>query len=200
MYHTSAPWPIGPAPQRERRKAPRTPLVFTLAKLITNGREWPCMVRNLSASGMQIQLPVPPLVNAVVTVEMQGMAPKQARVRWAKGRIAGLLFDTPCSVDEVLAGRRNLAGSPRFRLDRAATLNLEDGPVSVLALEISIDEVRLAASQPLGAGCPASLDLGLVGLSARGTIGARVGDSYQFFFDKPWASVTLAQLLQGARD
>lgn len=196
MQHAQSVRPLVEKVAPDRRRKPRMPMVFTLAKLVSGLREMPCMVRNLSDSGMQVQLPVPPIVNARVVIEMQGLAARPARVRWARGRTAGLQFETPCNIVEVFEARRGASLSPRFRLEQMMALHLDDGVTSVVATEMSTDEARLRARHSLATGCPAVLDLGLAGLTARGTIGARVCDDYQFFFDKPFASVTLAQLLR----
>jgi hypothetical protein len=196
MLHAQAARLPSEAEPRERRRTPRMPMVFTLAKLTADNREIPCMVRNISDTGIQVQLPVPPVANSSVMVEMTGLAARLARVRWAKGRVAGLQFDTGCSIGDVFAARQSMSGSPHFRIERHATLSTGGGAIPVTVRQISTDELRLVARRTLETGCPCSIDLGFAGLSSRGVIGARVGGNHQFFFDKPWASVTLAQLLQ----
>jgi hypothetical protein len=185
--------------QRERRNAPRTAMVFTIGKLICDGVEFSCMVRNLSTGGMQVQLPAPPSQGASVVVEMHGLSPRPARVSWSKGRVAGLRFATPCSVDDVLKARRGSSGSPRFRLNRPCAIQSGGASVAVLATDISVNEVRLVASAPLVMGQDAtlSLSLGPAGLSPVGKVGWVAGDRHGFVFDPPLSSVMLAHALQG---
>ena len=190
--------------QRERRVAPRTPMVFTIGKLVVMGVEYPCMVRNLSATGMQIQMPAPPPTGTAVTIEMSGMPSRDARVQWAGGRVAGLRFDAPCSVSEVFDARQGLhrgpVRSPRFRLERACTLHLGRDAVEARLVDISVGGAQLIAATPLNVGRAGIIALGLSGgaMSPGGKICWTKGDTHGFAFDQPLSSITLAHALQGA--
>lgn len=191
--------------QVERRAGPRTPMVFTIGKLMAAGVEHPCMVRNLSDRGMQIQMPAPPPVGMTVMIEMRGMRPTAARVRWSADQAAGLQFDQPCDVPQVFEARTNrdcrLTRSPRFALAKPCLLHLDDISFPVLAADISVGGARLVSWAPITPGRPARIVLALASgdRSMEGTICWNKDNAHGFRFAQPLSSITLALALRHAR-
>ncbi|MEC3951346.1 PilZ domain-containing protein [Sphingobium sp. HWE2-09] len=200
---TAAPLPGSSAVPMERRRDERAATVFTIGKISFDGRSLPCMVRDLSAGGMRIQLPAPPPPSSRVLIEMRGLDPRLAHIRWVSGHEAGLSFDLRCCPADIFAARSSQAGriarQPRFPFRRDLALTVGDSILSVRIDNISVGGVLLAA--------PGPLDLGL-----RGILGLALGDrqgiagdicwsrnaSCGFRFVQPISSVALAVMLNAA--
>jgi hypothetical protein len=192
------------AGQTDRRGTARARTVFTIGKVIVGDVEHPCMVRDLSAGGMQIQMPAPPPVGAHVVIEMRGMRPTPATVRWRSERGVGLQFDAPCDVAQIFHARTDrisrLTRSPRFTLARRGSLRMERATLSVIVADISVGGAKLLTREPIVVG-----DIGelVVGLALGGPAGGEIrwiGDNVcGFRFARPLSSVALAHALQSAR-
>lgn len=188
----------------ERRRDARAATVFTIGKISFDGRSLPCMVRDLSEGGMRIQLPAPPPPGARVLIEMRGLDPRLARIRWAVGLEAGLSFDLRCCPADIFAARASRSGriarQPRFPMRRAVPLLIDDMPIAATIENISVGGARLTLPEPLEDGRQAVLGLTLG--DRHGIAGAicwsREG-SCGFRFVQPISSVVLAVMLDAAR-
>ncbi|WP_176400194.1 PilZ domain-containing protein [Sphingobium sp. Z007] len=184
----------------ERRRGERAATVFTIGKISFDGRSLPCMVRDLSEGGMRIQLPAPPPPGARVLIEMRGLDPRLARVRWAVGHEAGLSFDLRCCPADIFAARTSRSGriarQPRFPLRRAVPLLIDNRPIPAMIENISVGGARLTLSEPLEDGRQGVLGLTLGDRDGvAGTICWARDDSCGFRFVQPISSVTLAVTL-----
>lgn len=187
----------------ERRRDVRAAMVFTIGKIGFDGRTLPCMVRDLSEGGMRIQLPTPPPPGARVLIEMRGLDPRLARIRWAAGHEAGLSFDLRCCPADIFAARASRSGriarQPRFPLRRDVPLSIDDRPIAARIENISVGGARLTLSEPLANGQQGVLDLTLGDRhGVAGTICWSQDDSCGFRFAQPISSVALAVMLDSA--
>jgi hypothetical protein len=185
----------------DRREDARSATVFTIGKLTVDGRQMPCMVRDLSAGGMRIQMSEPPAPGARVLVEMRGLEPRLAEVVWVSGREAGLAFEQRCEPDEVFAARRNRAGKiarqPRFTLRRPAHILFDRDIVPAEIENISVGGARLSVAQPLEPGLRGVLHLPLGNRDAvAGEICWALGESCGFRFFEPVSSISLTLALR----
>lgn len=188
----------------ERRRDARAATVFTIGKISFDGRSLPCMVRDLSEGGMRIQLPAPPPPGARVLIEMRGLDPRLARIRWAVGHEAGLSFDLRCCPADIFAARASRSGriarQPRFPMRRAVPLLIDDMPIAATIENISVGGARLTLPEPLEDGRQAVLGLTLGDRHGiAGTICWSREGSCGFRFVQPISSVTLAVMLDAAR-
>ncbi|MGW8201814.1 PilZ domain-containing protein [Sphingomonas bisphenolicum] len=204
MMPMAAPSIAGPSVvAMERRRDTRAATVFTIGKISFDGRSLPCMVRDLSEGGMRIQLPAPPPPGARVLIEMRGLDPRLACIRWAVGHEAGLSFDLRCCPADIFAARANRSGriarQPRFPLRRDAPLLIDDMPIAATIENISVGGARLVLSEPLANGRQGVLGLTLGDRhGVAGTICWTRDDHCGFRFVQPISSVALAVMLDGA--
>jgi hypothetical protein len=209
MEQTAMP-PIAAAPIAgssampvERRRDARAATVFTIGKISFDGRSLPCMVRDLSEGGMRIQLPAPPPPGARVLIEMRGLDPRLARIRWAVGHEAGLSFDLRCCPADIFAARAcrsgRIARQPRFPMHRNVPLLIDDMSIAATIENISVGGARLTLPEPLEDGRQAVLGLMLGDRhGVAGTICWSRDDSCGFRFVQPISSVALAVMLDAA--
>lgn len=196
---------VMPATGADRREAERTATVFTIGRMVADGRDLPCMVRDISAGGMRVRLATPPPVGAAVMIEMRGLDVRPARVRWTAGRDAGVSFDTPCDLAAVFEARLRRTGQvarqPRFRVQLPVLLKVDDRSVSALVEDISVSGARFAPGAPLKVeesvlvalklGHGADLIAATVRWVKEGACGVR--------FDRPMGSLALAMALEAAQ-
>lgn len=103
----------------ERREWQRHISIFRVGRLVVDGRDQLCVVRNISAGGAKIECNNPPATHLKVRVDLRSDRMLDASVRWTRAREAGLAFDTPIDVAEILREerpsiRRTLPRAPRF--------------------------------------------------------------------------------------
>lgn len=192
--------PNMPDAPAERRRSDRAATVFTIGKVSFAGRDLPCMVRDLSEGGMRIQLPCPPSPGERVLVEMRGLNPLTARVRWATGQEAGLMFDKPCDPADVFSARSNRTGriarQPRFPLRRSVTLLVQDMTISVVVENISVGGARLLPEASVERRMQGVLGLALGDRqSIAGEICWATAAGCGFRFVQPISSIALARML-----
>lgn len=109
--------------REERRRT-----VLLAGAVVYNRQHFPCRVRNVSASGMQVEIDVPLAPGTPVHADLPRYGRFPAVVAWIEGRMMGLVFP------EGAAG-----GLARFG-DAAVRLGLVDPPAGVPA-----DDARVAA-------------------------------------------------------
>ncbi len=85
-----------------RRNAPRFALMIRSARLIVDGRDYLCVIRDVSATGMKIRMfhPLPP--HRTLAVGLGNGECHAADVAWTDGDHLGLRFHAPTSVDRLL--------------------------------------------------------------------------------------------------
>jgi hypothetical protein len=149
----------------ERRTSRRAATIFTIGKIAIAGRARPCIVRDISEGGMRVQLPNPPVVGTAVDVEMRGLEPRRAQIRWIRDDSVGLAFETPCTIEEIFGARTSrdgqVARQPRFDIEHAADLDFGGTKRPVTIIDLSIGGAKLAISARLPKGTHACLHLGL---------------------------------------
>jgi hypothetical protein len=92
--------PLRPAPFPPR--APRTVTLLITGKLVTRAEEGLCRVRNISATGMQIETRIPLAVGDAVGVELRGLSAIAGKVVWSRGSLAGIASDGAIDVERLL--------------------------------------------------------------------------------------------------
>lgn len=110
-------------------RAPRTVTLLITGKLSTRAEEGLCRVRNISASGMQIETRIAVAVGDAVRVELRGLSAIAGKVVWSRGLLAGIASDGAIDVERLLHP------APVSRLLRAAHPRGPRVPVE-LAIEV----------------------------------------------------------------
>ena len=131
MSTSPVPMSAQPAPDADRpaaryvERAPRAMTLLLTGKLIVNGREGLCRVRNMSATGMKIETHMALSKGTEVRVDLRSTGDLCARVVWTREGMAGLAFVEPVDLKAVLAGETNRSRILRTRVPRAPRLTAE---------------------------------------------------------------------------
>lgn len=125
-------------------RAPRAVATLLVAKLSHEGNPGQlCRVRNISEMGMQIDTIASLLPGMRITVETRGGALLTGAIAWTKGGRAGVRFDGPIDVTEILGKPHPVAATPRPRSPRFVA----ELPARISSYGRSIDVVLADLSQ-----------------------------------------------------
>lgn len=178
-----------PATPAERRGETRQRTCFAVGKLIVDGAERVCIVRNLSDQGVGIELDAPPPAGARVRIEARSVEPADATVIWSRDRLAGLRLDAPV----VSPPSDQRPRSPRFACARAARLIVEDQLIDAPLRDIALGGARVGSALPARDGTLVVLLVATLSLSGR--ICWQAGGASGIRFTRPLSVAELAALL-----
>lgn len=152
MYSGSVPQPVEPG-LRENRGGERMRSLFAIGKLVHDGKQHICRVRNISDGGVGIRLHHPPVPGERVLISLRGLPPTEAEVRWVEGENAGLSFCRAISTMHIGDDSGLTPRSPRFELERSVKLRVLEQSFEASALDISLGGMKLmtASTIPVGA-------------------------------------------------
>jgi hypothetical protein len=106
-----------PAPSgADLRGAPRFALLLRVAKLVVNGRERFCVIRDASATGLKVRLFAPLPHPAELAVEMANGDRHRVECMWNANDHAGLRFVEPIELDHLLDEARGAGLRRHIRL------------------------------------------------------------------------------------
>ena len=134
-----------PPADAEQRGAERHLTLFRVGSIITAGRRELCLVKNISAGGALIRVYCALKAEARIEIELKERQPVAGRVTWTRGSDAGIAFDKPVDVLDLLktSGDGARQRMPRIETDcvgfvregailhRAVVRNISQGGVSV---------------------------------------------------------------------
>lgn len=123
----------------ERRAGNRHISVLRVGRLVHDGRDQLCVVRNVSEGGMMVEAGRTPPVGSVITVELRSDKRLNASVRWTRGQDAGVMFDAPVDLAWLLKEERHSILRTQPRAPRFA----RRGHARVIATEC-VDEGAIA--------------------------------------------------------
>jgi hypothetical protein len=136
-----------PAPA-DRRHGDRDLKILRVGTLVLDGRRELCLIRNISAGGLMAHVYSLVAPGQNVSVELKTNQQIAGRVVWTRGGNAGIQFDSPVDVAELLANPRVLDNgwrprTPRVQIDRMATLRAGSRTHWVHARDISQSGVKI---------------------------------------------------------
>ncbi|HEY5712552.1 MAG TPA: PilZ domain-containing protein [Allosphingosinicella sp.] len=145
-----------PAPP-ERRQGERHLKILRVGTLVLNGRRELCLIRNISAGGLMAHVYSLVVPGQSVAVELKTNHQIAGRVIWTRGGNAGIQFDEPVDVAELLANPPLLDNGwrprmPRVEIDRGATLRAGAQTQRVRARDISQSGIKVESDQAPGEG------------------------------------------------
>ncbi|MBV9882835.1 MAG: PilZ domain-containing protein [Sphingomonadaceae bacterium] len=137
----------------ERRADERLIKILRVGTLIIDGRRELCLIRNISAGGVMAHVYSPLSPGQKVTVELKATQPVSGHVVWIREANAGIQFDAPVDVAELLANPQVLDNgwrprTPRVEIDRMATLRAGARTYWVHARDISQSGVKVETDHP----------------------------------------------------
>jgi hypothetical protein len=137
----------------ERRGDERLIKILRVGTLIIDGRRELCLIRNISAGGVMAHVYSKLSPGQPVTIELKATQPVGGHVVWMREANAGIQFDTPMDVAELLANPAVLDNgwrprTPRVEIDRMATLRAGARTYWVHARDISQSGVKVECDHP----------------------------------------------------
>lgn len=131
--------PPAPEPDSDRRDGQRHMTLYRVGSILVEDRRELCLIKNISAGGMMIRLYCSIAEGTPVTVELKSGQPVSGRISWTRDHHAGIAFDHPIDVIDILSTSMD---GPRPRMPRIETscyATLRDGAncLRVQACDIS---------------------------------------------------------------
>lgn len=142
-----------PAPS-ERRQQARHLTILRVGTLILDGTRELCLIRNISAGGLMAHVYCDLEEGRRVAVELKTNQQLSGRVVWIRGSNAGIAFDEPIDVAELLAHPPSLPNGwkprlPRVEIQGLATLRSGARVLWVSTRDISQGGVKIETGQLL---------------------------------------------------
>lgn len=135
-------------------RSERTLTLFIIAKLkMEGGSEGLCRVRNVSAGGLMLETRMSLDAGDRVLIEFRGNRLLRGAVVWTGDRRAGVAFDQPIAVTNLLGtgeprasrlSRARQPRGPRVLVDCPIEIQLDDGRIGARLVDISQGGARLA--------------------------------------------------------
>ena len=142
--------PPGPA-AGERRDGDRHMTLYRVGSIMIEQRRELCLIKNISAGGMMVRLYCAIADDTPVTVELKSGQPISGRISWRRDQLAGITFDQPIDVIDILS---SAIDGPRPRMPRIETdciAMLRDGAstLRVRVRDISQGGAKVACEAPV---------------------------------------------------
>jgi len=134
----------------ERRHTVRHVAVMLLAKLTSDSDATICRIRNISATGAQIETKAVLIRNQPLALELRSDLKMNGRVAWSDGCLAGVQFETAIDVNRYLTRSesridRIKVRAPRFQCHASIFLIADGQCIACHATDISLSGMGLAS-------------------------------------------------------
>lgn len=110
--------PPAPVAENERRDGERHMTLYRVGSILVENRRELCLIKNISAGGMMVRLYCSVADETPVTVELKSGQPIQGKISWTRDQNAGVEFDRPIDVIDILS---NSMEGARPRMPRIET-------------------------------------------------------------------------------
>jgi hypothetical protein len=118
-------------PVAELRGAPRFTLMLRVAKLVVDGREQFCVIRDASATGLKVKLFGPLAPHKTLAVELANGDRHDVQCMWMTGDHAGLRFREPVEIERLIDEAKGTGQRRQVRLRIALDAMLFSGGEAV---------------------------------------------------------------------
>lgn len=182
----------------QRQGGKRHSLVLLIGKALQSGGTSACLVHDISPTGLMARFTVIPCVGDRIAVEVRGLPPIAATVRWVNGAKAGMEFDERQDVDAVFRIKRDdgsIARSPRFPLIGPATLRIGEKRMRAQVLDISPGGVKLESEAQVQRGQAGQVTLIDTHTALFGTVCWAYDGRFGFRFVAPLPLASLSHIL-----
>jgi hypothetical protein len=153
--------PPPPRNQPDRRDGERHMTLYRVGSMLVEDRRELCLIKNISAGGMMVRLYCSISEGTPVTIELKSGQPIHGKVSWAREQQAGVTFDAPIDVIDILSA--SMSGPrprmPRIETDCHATLREGANALRVKVCDISQGGVKVACDTILPRGSDVVLSL-----------------------------------------
>ncbi len=148
----------------DRRRDQRHLTILRVGTLVVNGRRELCLVRNISAGGLMAHIYSPLSQGDAVAVELKTNHQIPGRIVWIDDANAGIEFDQPIDLPEILANPPVMENGwrprmPRVEIERLGTLRAGATVHWITARDISQGGVRLECEGQVPGGADVVLTL-----------------------------------------
>ncbi len=122
------------AAQDRRKGSQRYVTVLKVGRAVVDGQDQLCLVRNMSREGAKLDIYHEVQKDQKITIELRSDKVVTGTVRWVGDHAAGIEFDEPVDVSDMLQGRpqrsvlRKLPRAPRFLAYAHVHLQRDKGP------------------------------------------------------------------------
>ena len=168
----------GPATDGDRRDGDRLMTLYRVGSMLIEQRRELCLIKNISAGGMMVRLYCAIAEGTPVTVELKSGQPISGRISWTREHHAGVTFDQPIDVIDILSS--TMAGArprmPRIETDCFATLRDGANNLRVRVRDISQGGVKIKCDTLVSQG--ADVIVTLPGLPAQPGIACWIGGGF----------------------
>ena len=173
----------------DRRDDLRHISVLRVGRVLWDGLDQLCVVRNLSMGGLMLECLHIPAIGQRVAVELRSDKEMTGIVRWTRGNSIGIEFDQRVNVELILKEERNslLRVRPRApRFVRRAPVKLICGTETIMGetVDISVGGLSCRTDQPLKRGEPIVAALENIG-ATNAELRWEKGDVAGIRFEKP---------------
>lgn len=191
----------GHSAEDRRRGSKRYVTVLKVGKAVVDGSDQLCLVRNMSREGAKLDIYHGVTQNQKITIELRSDKVVTGTVRWVGDRAAGIEFDEPVDVTDLLQHKshrgvlRKLPRAPRFVAQAAIELEHDHGKFEGRMVNISLHGlcVETDASIRIDERVIARVE----GLPARSSTVRWVGENLMgLHFEMPMGFSELARWLQ----
>jgi len=143
-----------PSADSDRREGERHMTLYRVGSILVEDRRELCLIKNISAGGMMIRLYCSVAEGSFVTIELKSGQPIHGRVSWLRDHHAGIAFDQPIDVIDVLSSTMDGARPRMPRIEANCHASLRDGAnmLRVRVCDISQGGVKIECETILTAG------------------------------------------------
>ncbi|KQU61827.1 hypothetical protein ASG67_01220 [Sphingomonas sp. Leaf339] len=182
----------------DRRAGKRHQSVLLIGKVRRGPTTTVCLVHDISRNGLMGRFPTPPSVEEELVIEVRGLPPIVATVRWVMGRKAGLQFAEPQAVEHVFRLTLDdglVARPPRFPIDAPAIVRADGGRFEAQLFDISAGGAKLSTEAIVATGQTGQVTLVETGTAMFGRICWTRPGLFGFRFCSPLPLDVLSHIL-----
>lgn len=154
-----------PPAARSRRSNERHVSVFRVGSMFVGTSRELCLVKNISTGGALVRAYCPLEIEQALLLEIKEGQPVAGRVIWLEGSDAGIQFDSPIEIVELLSaateGRRQRM--PRIEVDCVGFVR--EGAVAHRSRILNISQGGICAEVPNPLTVGANVTVSLIGLA-----------------------------------
>lgn len=185
----------------DRRSDERHLTLFRVGSVVVDDRRELCLIKNISAGGMLVRLYCSVQEGSRIAVELKRGEPLSGTVSWVRDNCAGIQFDDPVDVVELLSS--SMEGPkprmPRVEIRCIASVRNQAQVYGLLARDISQGGLKVETSRDIAIG--SEVVVTLPGLAPRpGTVRWKHEGCYGITFNRLIALSELVAWLHDQRE
>ncbi|MCF2513861.1 PilZ domain-containing protein [Sphingomonas sp. G124] len=160
VYSLSGAAP-GPIADSDRREGDRLTTLYRVGSILIEQKRELCLIKNISAGGMMLRLYCSVAESTPVTIELKSGQPISGRISWTRDHHAGVSFDQPIDVIDILSATMDgpRPRMPRVEIECFATLREGANTIRVKVCNVSQGGAKIACETLLPHGADVIITL-----------------------------------------